>query len=77
MKNETTNGVSQSKIRACLAIEQAAEKEFNPYRNTELLIREYHNQNGVIEIKAFDNKDKISDKVSNKTTEKEKDESGR
>jgi len=77
MTNETTNGVSQSKIRACLAIVQAAEKEFNPYRNTELLIREYLNQNGVIEIKAFDNKDKISDKVSNKTTEKEKDESGR
>ena len=65
MKNETTNGVSQSKIKACLAIMQAAEKEFNPYRNTEIKIREYLSKNGVIEIKAFD------DKVKAKKSEKE------
>lgn len=56
MKNETTNGVSQSKIKACLAIVQAEEKEFNPYRSTEIKIREHLEKNGVIEIKAFDNK---------------------
>lgn len=61
MKNETTNGVSQSKIKACLAIVQAAEKEFNPYRNIEIKIREYLKENGTIEIKAFDN-EKIIEK---------------
>lgn len=56
MKNETTNGVSQSKIKACLAIVKSGEKELNPYRNTEIKIREYLEKNGVIELNAFDNK---------------------
>lgn len=62
MKNETTNGVSQSKIKACLAIVQAEEKEFNPYRNTEIKIREYLKENGTIEIKAFDNEKIIEER---------------
>ena len=70
MKNETTNGVSQSKIKACLAIVQAAEKEFNPYRNTEIKIREHLKENGFLEIQALDNKVKSEKTAENDGTDR-------